>query len=242
MFWERPSSASPTACLGSGLPPKQSTPCLTELRRRLGRPAHVVFIGDSRARILFMEVRESLKLLWRRHILHDDFHTEANATFVERSRRLRCPHSTVMFHGTKFLKSVCYLEVLSDVMRASFYWAPYVAVGYADRLAVVDEDCRNGLACPDLIVMTLGMWYAKWSIGKRKVPKPDRVYHFQDELKTLVPVLRNLSYHTQLVYRLDGPDFMEGYGNKSTFNGAVLSNNAAAMETLQRVRTLSVTM
>ena len=165
---------SPTTCLGSGLPPTHSIPCLTRLRQRLGRPAHVMFIGDSRARILFMKVRETLKLLWRRHILHDAYHTPKNATFVEHGRRMRCPSSTPMFHKTKFLKSVCYLEVLSDLVRANFYWAPYVSVGYADRLKAVDEDCRNGLACPDLIIMTLGMWYAKMTVDGPKLARPER--------------------------------------------------------------------
>ena len=195
-----------------------------------------MFIGDSRARILFMKVRETLKLLWRRHILHDAYHTPKNATFVEHGRRKRCPSSTPMFHKTKFLKSVCYLEVLSDLVRANFYWAPYVSVGYADRLKAVDEDCRNGLACPDLIIMTLGMWYAKMTVDGPKLARPERPLQFTDELKKVVPVMRNLTAHTQLVYRIDGPDFMDGYGNKSTVNGVILAINAAATEILQKVR------
>ncbi|XP_043236718.1 uncharacterized protein LOC122389092 [Amphibalanus amphitrite] len=235
MYWENPSQDSPTSCLGSGLPPKQSIPCLTRLRERRGRPAYVMFIGDSRARIIFMKIRETLKLLWRRYILHDTYQSSKNATFWERGRRLRCPHATPMFHGTKYLRWVCHLEVLSDLVRASFFWAPYVGAGYAERLAVVEEDCRSGRPCPDLIVMTLGMWYAKMAIDRPHLTRPERPLHFQADLESLVPVLRNLSIHSQLVYRVDGPDFMDGYGNKSVVNGAILTINAMATETLRKV-------
>ena len=234
MFWERASRDSPTACLGTGLPPKHAVPCLTRLRRRRGRPAFVMFIGDSRARIIFMKLRESLKLLWRRYVLHDAYQTSRNATFLERGVRRPCQHSTPMFHGTRYLRWVCFLEVLSDLVRATFYWAPYVSVGYVERLQAVEEDCRNGLACPDLIVMTLGMWYAKMAIDRSQLARPERSLFFRDELEKLVPVLRNLSTHSQLVYRVDGPDFMDGYGNKSTLNGAILAINAVATETLRK--------
>ena len=240
-FWEPPSQHSPTACLGSGLLPQDAQPCLTELRRQRGRPALVAFIGDSRARILFVKFRESLGLPVLPDILHGHFQMKHNATFPHRGRQVPCPASVPMsfYHlllsKTKPKKFVCYMEALNDLVRAISYWAPFVNVGYPERLAAMEEDCRSGLDCPDLVVMTLGMWYSKFTGAcPLQMSAIDCQLHFRNELNKVVPVLQRLSKRTQVVYRIDGPDFREIKFNKSRSNDVLVAVNAVAVETFRR--------
>ena len=242
MFWEQPSPDSPASCLGSGLPPKHSTPCLTSLRRRRGRPASVMLIGDSRARIIFVKLHDTLELVWRQDILDGPFQLQHNATFWERGQQVRCPTSVPLrfFFQTAIERYVCHLEAQNDLVHATFHWTPFVSAGYAERLAVVEEDCRSGLACPDLVVMTLGMWYSKKTAACKNQAQAECLLYFRDELEKLVAVLQRLSKRTQIVYRIDGPDFLDGGGVKSPSNDAILTTTAVTTETLrQKVRTSS---
>ncbi|XP_043202373.1 uncharacterized protein LOC122370651 isoform X2 [Amphibalanus amphitrite] len=230
MFWEEPSQDWPGSCRGSGLPASESTTCLTKLRERRGRPSLVMFIGDSRARIIFMKLYDTLEHLNKRDIVQDDFKEKPNATFLDHGKRVRCLH---VFRN-RLSRFSCYMEASSDLVHATFHWTPFLSAGYAERLAVVERDCREGTACPDLIVLTLGMWYAKKTSGCQRLGTMGCPLQLRDELDRLVPVLQTLSQRIQVVYRIDGPDFLDGEGVKSSFNDDILAVTAIVTETLRR--------
>ncbi|KAF0310366.1 hypothetical protein FJT64_001995 [Amphibalanus amphitrite] len=88
--------------------------------------------------------------------------------------------------------------------------------------------------------MTLGLWYAKKTIMP-SLGEAGCALLLRDQLESLVPVLQRLSQWTQVVYRVDGPDFQDiELGLKSPFNDALLAVTATVTETLRRrLRVLS---
>ncbi|XP_037074711.1 uncharacterized protein LOC119095955 [Pollicipes pollicipes] len=83
--------------------------------------------------------------------------------------------------------------------------------------------------------MTAGLWYAK-PPGHMGDPLRERVMKFRMEWLELMPTLQTLAAHTQIVYKLDGPEFLEGRGRRSKIGPVILALNALGLEFLSQVR------
>ena len=217
---------------------------LRELARLRGRRARVVFLGDSRIRVLHEWLVKQLDLTPSR----------ANATlhyaphlFSEGLLRAAAPDvgsipsdqllpGCVEAHVTKPTPVTrCSLLATGDHLSSEFWWRPYPDEGFVERLDWLLAECASG-RCPDVTVLDGGTWPGviyRPALGHRA---PVRVAMFAADLARLGDRLRQLSAATRLLWKTDEPFTPEAStDHKSNRTQAMLVTTAAVYQTARRI-------
>ena len=234
--WESPVEW-PAGCRSGTLGPKAVGRCLERRLARTGRRTSLVFVGDSRARIHFQKLQGELGLQPHGRPLAELFPSlfANNVTVKTHGNTNLCIGSTLMSFNpmTRVQRVACDLEATGPLLDAKFFWHTHMDGGYLARLEELTESCRSGGGCPDLVVLTDGMWYAR--IISQKVPLHERLLRFRRDVSGLSDGLRSLAQYTTVLYRLDGPELTESSGERSRVGGVLSAINAAAWEAVSRV-------
>ena len=136
----------------------------------------------------------------------------------------------------RVLRLACDQSASNHLLRAQFFWHTHVNAGLLTRLSELAAACERGHDCPDVVVLTTGMWYAKSLLERAgRVSLPQRVLELRRDAVTLAERLRPLAARTQLVYRPDPPEMTENFGQRSRIGGVLAAINALVFGIIKQV-------
>ena len=211
LHWEAPSEW-PSGCRSGVLPQDAVSGCLRRRLARTGRRTLLTFMGDSRARIHFEMLRDELGLQQQgrplAEVFSSQFEASPNVTFETLGGlepRYLCAGGRLVhyFPETRVQMVACNIVATGPLLEAKFFWHEHMYADYQARLVELAAACESGGACPDLVVLTAGMWYAKFSVNK-DVPLQERVLKFRRDAAAMAEGLRSLVRYSTVVYRLAG--------------------------------------
>ncbi|XP_037087647.1 uncharacterized protein LOC119108174 [Pollicipes pollicipes] len=230
-FWEAEDTAPPR-CGASSLGVSDARVCLRRLTNSRQRPAHLVLVGDSRARILLEWLSAELELQFEGRPVQDLFPDVANASRHVVGHPALCTEGFKLFDSTRthWQKLACSLVAASPLLRVEFFWRAHADDAYLNVLNALADECGRGGACPDLVVLTAGYWYAKPFQDETRMPLQERVLRFRKDMLPFARHVQALAAFTKVVWKLDGPEMTESSGKNSLIGGVILSSNAVVFD------------
>ncbi|XP_043222016.1 uncharacterized protein LOC122381660 [Amphibalanus amphitrite] len=179
---------------------EQASGCLRRRAARLGRPARLVLIGDSRSRILQEQLKEFVHLSIGpkpEDISAADVPPGPLHDFQLFATRDMCP-----IRG-KFCSNI----LTSDVLSVEFWRRPFLYTLFVQKLRAIATECRaRPPACPDLVVLNGGLWYIQMRIQQLVVIENSPtawMIKLGEHVTELRAVLRELSELVTVVWRLE---------------------------------------
>ena len=205
-----------------------------------GQPAsRLVFIGDSRIRNIFQRVLHRLDLPVTNRsepipVGHDPHFVRLNMTVAP-------PHCQEVYkltirpagEQTSRRMFFCSSSGGGDWLRLEQRWRPYLSRSYLAEVSELAAGCEARPArCPRLVVFGSGLWYALRFSLTESAPAADWACRYRQQLDALLPSLRRLAAATQVLWKLDEPQFREEtQGTKSDILMATLTAIHAAVYT-----------
>ncbi|XP_043198105.1 uncharacterized protein LOC122389121 [Amphibalanus amphitrite] len=189
----------PGACRSGSMDAAAVTACLRRRAARLRRPARLVLVGDSRARILQQQLSAFLQLA------NGSEPVDVRAEDVPEGPLRRHQLSTTRDLCRKFDKFCSHL-VGNDLLQVDFWRRPYLHTLFTGKLRSLVAECRAGAdGCPDLVVLNGGMWYLRAFDAIRDVINTPMTgaMMMRDHVGALREVLTELVSHTTVVWRLE---------------------------------------
>ncbi|KAF0306249.1 hypothetical protein FJT64_022174 [Amphibalanus amphitrite] len=189
----------PGACRSGSMDAAAVTACLRRRAARLRRPARLVLVGDSRARILQQQLSAFLQLG------NGSEPVDVRAEDVPEGPLRRHQLSTTRDLCRKFDKFCSHL-VGNDLLQVDFWRRPYLHTLFTGKLRSLVAECRAGAdGCPDLVVLNGGMWYLRAFDAIRDVINTPMTgaMMMRDHVGALRELLTELVSHTTVVWRLE---------------------------------------
>ncbi|XP_037094259.1 uncharacterized protein LOC119114154 [Pollicipes pollicipes] len=229
--WAGGESADPAdSCAAPSIPDWQASRCLHEAAARRRRPSRIVFVGDSRNRILYNHLRQRLQL--------EDVRCQPrNATDAPSdTQRPLCtdpgngaPYPDICLEifylagqRNHLDKLRCSQQARGPLLSAEFWWRSHIKEAFVSRLEALRDECASPQGCADLVVLDAGMWYAgrKVSGSHNSGARTRATLEFQNQLPRLEPALSALSALTRVVWKLEEPvsEMFSKSHEQSTFN------------------------
>ena len=226
--------------------PEQVELDLSRLAQLRGRDVRIVFLGDSRIRVLHEWLAKRLELhqppanrsLHYAPYLYSEELLRQYVPSAEKVPPEQLPAGCVeanLLTATPLVR--CSLLATGARLRSEFWWRPYLDDRFAERLDQLLAECAAG-RCPDVTVLDAGTWssvvYASSPLAEH--PAPRRVALFAAALAGLQERLRRLAAVTRLLWKVDEPFTPEvALGRKYNRTGGMMVTTAAVYQTLQRV-------
>jgi len=228
----------PEVTCGSGaLSRPQTEACLRRRAARLGRPARLVLVGDSRNRILQQQLQEFLQLangtepedLGAEDIPRDKFYSVELLSTREMCRK-KDKH--------------CSRSVGSELLHLDFWRRPYVYSLFVAKLKEMVLTCRRRPRhCPDLVVLNDAVWYTRRFWLTVKVG-PDMFWmmKMREDMVDVASVLRELTELTTVIWRLDESITSEvtNINQKADFQKRITASHSFVYDLRRRVPQLAV--
>ncbi|KAF0314751.1 hypothetical protein FJT64_000021 [Amphibalanus amphitrite] len=223
------------AAAGRCLRPEPLAGRLLRAGRALGRPPSVTFVGDSRARELFVRAvhasgRPQAALPPRRP--EPDTCLEPSS-----SPEYQCQHG------------MCSQRVAGSVLTSRLEWRPQMNEYMAAVLDGVAADCgsRRREDCPDTVVVNSGLWYS-FRVEVYSGNRRERlVALFRAGLLRLLPSLQRLARSTHTVWKLEEAMFSEFVKDKyypenakTEINGLIIVQQAVLYDVTANIPELTV--
>ena len=179
---------------------------LAELR---GRSARLVFLGDSRVRIIYEILAQKLQL--KPHdssnmtILYSEFFLPKKlqrAVPEYEGSREKLPGGCVELNLVNRVSSQCSRVAADDTLRSEFWWRPHINARFRERLDMLLADCAAD-RCPDVVVVDSGAWYAKMGGNFPGDSSVARTRLFIEESAALRDRIARLAASTRVIWKLD---------------------------------------
>ena len=194
-----PAPPADASCSSGSLTADQALSCLRRRAARLGRPARLTLIGDSRSRIVMQQLQTFLRL--------------ENGTEPEDVRLEDVPDGPMkalqVFTTRELCRRAdkfCSRTVGSDLLQVEYWRRPYLYSLFVQKLWTLVTDCRTQPAdCPDLVVLNSGMWYLRLSHIQFKIEKSPSAWtlKMREHLSQTQTVLSELVKETTVIWRLE---------------------------------------
>ena len=215
---DRHAGAVPNACRSGALDVDQARSCLRRRAARLRRPARLVFVGDSRSRILQEQLQTFLQL--------------GNGTEPEDVLPEDVPPGPLHNHQLYTTRDLCLKQdkfcshlVGNELLQVDFWRRPYLHSLFEQKLWTLVAQCRTEPPnCPDLVVLNGGMWYLRmFQLIKSIISSPMAgTLMMREHVGAIRTVLTELVKEVTVVWRLEEsvisevlvtkrPDFRKGY-------------------------------
>ncbi|XP_037078846.1 uncharacterized protein LOC119099859 isoform X2 [Pollicipes pollicipes] len=183
------------------------------------RPMRVVFMGDSRLRQLFASTLRRLQLpMLNRSVElplgHDPHYASLNMTKAP-DNCFEIFKLSMPFEGEKKPRKLFFCSHRGGThwLRLDYLWRVYMSRSFRRSVdQMVDACIRHPAACPRLVLLGSGLWYARRFAITETASAADWALRFRRDLAALLPHLRRLAAVTRVVWKLDEPQFKEEAG------------------------------
>ena len=212
--WEEPRAAAVASCTGRLLSGHQVRRCVEPPP---GQPApRVVFVGDSRLRNIFERAlhRLGLPLANRSEpipLSHDPYFSSQNMTAAPADCQevFKVPMSPGPGQPPQKL-FFCSRAGGGRWLWLEHRWRVYLSRSYLATVSELADECdRRPARCPRLVVLDSGLWYARRFALTESAPAADWAARYRRDLAALLPSLRRLAAATQVLWKIDEPQFRE---------------------------------
>ena len=222
---------------------------LRQLMKLRGRRARLVFLGDSRIRILYESLEERLNLkphnssslpIVYSEIYHRKEELQRSVPSHESLPELPagCVEANVV--RLKPLRVFCSRMATSDTLDIEFLWRPYLEDRFRRTLDRLISDCETD-TCPDIVAIDSGAWYAKIPPLYPGDLAVARTLRFIEELAALEDRIRRLSSLTRVIWKLDEQFMPEvAWERKMDVTGRMMVLSSVMYESAMRVPQLTV--
>ena len=213
-----------------------------------GRQVKLVFIGDSRIRILHESLTQRLSLkpdnLRSVPIFYEDlfFSREELQRAIPPREKLAdlqegCLEAHILHKERNMIR--CTLGAGDDTLRSEFWWRPYLKEQFGQRLDWLLAECAQG-RCPNLVVMDSGPWYAKVTrFAGDNTSK--RTVQFIADLAIMREKIARLAATTKLLWKMDEPYMPDlVYGRKMNVTRGMMVLSSVVYDTAVRIPELNL--
>ncbi|XP_043234343.1 uncharacterized protein LOC122387848 [Amphibalanus amphitrite] len=218
-------------------------------RSRTGdKDVNIVFIGDSRIRILQETMMKKLKLkpdnpakvpIFYKPIFYSEEELRHAVPPQEKQPGLQpgCLEANVIALDPSKIR--CTLGASGDSFRSEFWWRPYLQERFRERLDWLLAECEAG-QCPDVVVLNSGPWYARI----KRFPgdlATTRAIQFIADLATQKSKIARLASSTRVLWKIDEPYMPEAvYEHKMNMTRAMMVLSSVVYEAAARIPQFSV--
>lgn len=184
-------------CIVPELTDAETRDCFQRRARKLGRPVSIVFMGDSRARVLFETLAEVFKLAFK-------------AVFKARDKMPYLPEASP---DEWCSLGSCPYHASSHFVDIRHEWYPFFNKFMLSALSNLTEGCESGggggQRCPDALVVNSAVWYSTRTPGLRPLRAETVVLMYRLHMQQSQTALRRASQLTPTYWKLNEPIFSD---------------------------------